>query len=91
MHERNDIASGGDGAGDWDGGKRQVSPTLIGFIVIAILAVIFVVENGDKVDVRLIIPKVEMPVWVAIAIALVVGAVLDRLFQAWWRRRRRDG
>ena len=89
MHERNDIAAGGEGAGDWDG-KRQVSPTLIGFIVIAILAIVFVVENGDKVHVRLIIPKVEMPVWVAIAIALVVGAILDRLFQAWWRRRRRN-
>jgi uncharacterized integral membrane protein len=88
MHEHNGTASGGDGQGNWEG-KRQVSPTLISLVVIAILAVIFVVGNGDKVDVRLIIPKVEMPVWVAIAIALVVGAILDRLFQAWWRRRRR--
>jgi uncharacterized integral membrane protein len=89
VHERNDIASGGDGPGTWND-KRQVSPTLIGFVVIAILAIVFIVENGDKVHVRLIIPKVEMPVWVAIAIALVIGAILDRLFQAWWRRRRRD-
>lgn len=89
MHERDDLATGGDGAGDWDG-KKQVSPTLIGLVVIAILAVIFIVENGDPVDVRLIIPKVEMPVWVAIVISIVIGAILDRLFQAWWRRRRRN-
>lgn len=89
MHERNGISSG-DGPGDWQG-KREVSPTLIAFVVIGILAVIFIVQNRDEVGVRLIIPKVEMPVWVAIAISLAIGAILDRLFVAWWRRRRRDG
>ena len=89
MHEQrgNDIGAG-DGAAGWDKPQRKVSPTLIGFLVIAVLAIIFIVENGDEAKIRLIIPAVHTPVWVAIAISMVVGVILDRLFLSWWRRRR---
>jgi uncharacterized integral membrane protein len=69
-------------------GRRGVPPTLIGFVVLAILAVIFIVENGRKTDVRLIIPLIHTRVWVVIVVSMAIGVIVDRLFQAWWRRRR---
>lgn len=87
MHEQGNDIGAGDGAAGWDR-KRGASPTLIAFIVIAVLAVVFIIENGDEARIRLIIPVVHTPVWVAIAISIAVGIVLDRLFLAWWRRRR---
>lgn len=88
MHEqRSDDIGSGNGAPNWDN-DRQVSPTLIGFLVIAALAVVFIVGNRDEARIRLLIPVVHTPVWVAIAISIAVGILLDRLFLGWWRRRR---
>ena len=86
MHEHSDVGSG-DGAAGWDR-KKGISPTLIVFGLLAVLVLIFVIENGHQVPVRLVIPKIEMPVWVAIVISIGIGVLLDRLFLAWWHRRR---
>lgn len=68
------------------------SPTLILFIVVAILVAIFIIQNGQETTIELLFVDFRAPVWVAFAIALVLGALLDRLITMWWRRRRhRDG
>lgn len=85
MHDQDDIDRNED---DWDHEDR-VSPTLIGFGVLAIVALVFVIQNGEKVGVRLIFPKVTLPLWVTIVLAMALGVVLDRLFLAWWHRRGR--
>lgn len=61
----------------WRG--RWVVPALL-----AILAIIFVLENRDPVSIRLLIPLVVMPQWVALVIMLVIGALIGYLA----RRRR---
>ena len=86
MHEHID-AGAGDGAAGWDR-HRRVSPALIVLAVVVLLLIIFIAENGHAVRVRLIVPRVTMPVWVAILICVALGVVLDRLFLAWWRRRK---
>lgn len=90
MHEHTDRdfeSSGGDGAGKWD--QRQgVSPTLIGFVVVAILTIIFIFQNSNRVEVHFLFLSPETRVWLAIAVAIALGVVLDRLFARWWRRRR---
>lgn len=53
--------------------------------VLAVLAIIFVLENRDLVSIRLWIPVVVMPQWVALVIMLVIGFVIGALV----RRRRR--
>lgn len=89
MHERAEAgdSAAGNGAAGWDK-KHTVSPRLIGFIVIAIVAVVFVVQNSEKTTVRFLFIEVEARVWAAVLIAIALGVVLDRLFLAWWRRRR---
>ena len=64
------------------------SPILIGLIVVAVIALVFVLQNGNEADIDFLFFDVQSPVWIAIAIAIGVGVLLDRLFIAWWRRRR---
>ena len=40
------------------------------------LAVVFVVENRDLTDIRLLIPVVIMPLWAALVITLVIGLIV---------------
>ena len=61
---------------------------LIGLIVLAVLALVFVLQNGDRREVNFLFFDVSPPVWLAFLIAVALGVVLDRLFLAWWRRRR---
>ena len=42
-------------------------------LVLLALAVVFVVENRDLTEIRLLIPVVLMPLWAALAITLVIG------------------
>jgi uncharacterized integral membrane protein len=44
--------------------------------VLLVLAVVFVVENRDLTQIRLLIPVVLMPLWAALAITLVIGLVV---------------
>lgn len=89
MHENNDSSAElGNSAQDWNGRDRSVSPTLIAFVVIAIGAVVFIVQNSDPAKVRFLFFTVTTRLWAGILVALVVGALLDRLLVIWWRRRK---
>ena len=61
---------------------------LIAFILVAILTVVFVLRNGDDQEIDFLFFDVNTRSWTALAMALVLGAILDRLFIAWWRRAR---
>ena len=54
------------------------------------LALIFVIQNTEQAPVEFLFWERRMSVWVAIAIAIALGIILDRLVPTWWRRRRRD-
>ncbi|MFJ4770145.1 DUF1049 domain-containing protein [Streptomyces uncialis] len=60
-------------------GKRSVSdyttPSRIVVIVLAVLTLIFIVENTHDTTIRLIIPEVVMPLWLALLAMWVIGAV----------------
>jgi uncharacterized integral membrane protein len=88
MHEHSDRnIEAGEGAGKWEG-RQGVSPTLIGLVVVAVVTIIFIFQNSDKVRVRFLFLDPQTRVWLAIAISIALGVVLDRLFAMWWRRRR---
>lgn len=86
MHEHADQRP--DVEVDGDGGSRGFSPTLLGLIAVAIIAAVFIVQNSERVEVRFLFFSPRTRIWVAIAVAILLGVVLDRLFATWWRRRR---
>lgn len=53
-------------------------------LLLAVLAVVFIVENREPAAIRLLVPVVVMPQWTALAITLVVGVLIGVLS----RRRR---
>ena len=52
------------------------------------MVAIFVLQNSHETNIELLFVDISAPVWVAFAIALVLGALLDRLITMWWRHRR---
>ena len=66
--------------------KRAVSVGQILAGILLVIVVVFVVENTNKVSVRLIFPKVQVPLAVALLIAAVLGALISALLR--YRRKR---
>ncbi|TXS48637.1 DUF1049 domain-containing protein [Streptomyces sp. uw30] len=72
------------------GGKRgglagAMTPGRITMLVLAVLALIFIFENTDETEIRLLIPLVTIPLWLALLAMALIGA----LFGAYFMRRRR--
>ncbi len=62
---------------------------LVLLIVVAVVTAIFIVQNGDPAIIEFLSFDFTSNLWTAIVIALLLGAVLDRLIIMWWRRSRR--
>jgi len=89
MYERNERSES-DERQQVERTRSGISPALVGFIVLAILAIVFVVQNPEKAEIELLFWGVTASLWVVILISIAIGVLLDRLFGIWWRRRRRD-
>ncbi|WP_432192184.1 DUF1049 domain-containing protein [Streptomyces sp. bgisy027] len=77
-------------SGSKAGGKRgglsgAMTPGRIAVLVLAALALIFIFENTRETEIRLLIPLVTMPLWLALLAMGIVGA----LFGGYFMRRRR--
>lgn len=91
MHEHSEAADdigNSDSDREWRGRDGGVSPTLIAFVVIAVATVVFIVQNSDRAKVRFLFFSVTTRLWAGILVALVIGALLDRLLSMWWHRRK---
>jgi uncharacterized integral membrane protein len=66
--------------------KRPVSVGQILGGLLFLLVIIFIIENSRKVKIRLIIPEVKAPLYVAILIAAVLGSAITWLLR--YRRHR---
>jgi len=62
------------------------TPARITMAVLAVLLLIFIFENTHDTKIRLIIPEVTMPLWLALLGTGVVGAILGAYAMS--RRRR---
>ena len=47
--------------------------------VLLVLAVVFVFENTEETEIRFVLPKVRTPLWVALAVTMIVGVVVGFL------------
>jgi uncharacterized integral membrane protein len=76
---------GGDGA---EVDKKRVSPSLVIGLVALVLAIIFIVQNTDSHPVTFLFWDGDTSTWVVIVIALILGALIDRIATWAWHRRR---
>ncbi|MBW8737236.1 MAG: LapA family protein [Streptomyces turgidiscabies] len=77
--------SGGKAGGRADGARGPLTPTRVAVVALALLALIFIFENTRATKIRLLIPEVTMPLWMALLATSVIGALCGAYFM---RRRR---
>jgi len=59
-------------------------------ILVAAVTAIFVAQNRERTQIEFLFFDFSSRIWTAIAIAIVLGILLDRLFLAFWRRARKN-
>ncbi|MCX5267799.1 LapA family protein [Streptomyces sp. NBC_00199] len=69
-------------------GRTAMTPGRIAVLVLAVLALVFIFENTQATEIRLLVPVVTMPLWAALLATAVVGALCGSYF-AYSRTRRR--
>ncbi|MCX4917947.1 LapA family protein [Streptomyces sp. NPDC060011] len=65
--------------------EGPMTPARIVVAVLGVLALIFIFENTRSTRIRLIVPEVTMPLWVALLATALIGALCG----AYAMRRRR--
>jgi uncharacterized integral membrane protein len=69
----------------------RITPARIGWAALAVLTLIFVIQNGDRVDFRFVVLRADqVPLWMVIVIAVALGFALGLLTASLRRRRRKD-
>jgi uncharacterized integral membrane protein len=71
------------------GDKTRISPALIIWLVIVVLAVIFIVQNARNAQVKFLFWDGTMSLWIVLLLTLLAGVLLDRVV-TWALRRRKD-
>ncbi|MET9496526.1 LapA family protein [Streptomyces sp. NPDC006552] len=51
------------------------TPGRIAVLLLVVLVLVFIFENTRRVQIRLLVPEVTMPLWMALAAVAVIGAV----------------
>lgn len=68
--------------------KAETPWRLIIFGVLLVVTVVFILQNRERTSIDFLFFEVKARVWTSMVLAVVLGVVLDRLFLAWWRRRK---
>lgn len=63
---------------------RRVSARQVGWMLVAVVAILFVVLNNNKTEINLIAVSPEWPMWVLVIASMVIGFLLAKL--TGWRR-----
>lgn len=72
--------SGGGKVGGKGGRNPAFTPARIAVLTLAVLALIFIFENTQETEIRLIIPEVTMPLWTALLATGLIGALCGAYF-----------
>lgn len=89
MNRPNDDLTRTNGERTAESGRGGPSVALIGFGIVAVLAVIFFLQNGEHTSIDFLVFESDTTKRWSILMSVVFGVVLDRLFTFWWRRRKR--
>ncbi|NEA98242.1 LapA family protein [Streptomyces sp. SID13726] len=66
--------------GPTKGRGGAVTPARVVVLLLAVLALIFIFENTRATRIRLLIPEVTMPLWMALLATAVIGALCGAYF-----------
>jgi uncharacterized integral membrane protein len=69
--------------------RRSINWKVVGAIVVAVLALIFILQNTATRRVHFLFWSTSMPVWIWLVIIFAAGVVVGSALP-WLRRRRRD-
>nr|WP_203675272.1 MULTISPECIES: hypothetical protein [unclassified Streptomyces] len=58
----------------------MVTPGRIVVAALAVLGLVFIFENTRQVKIRLIVPEVTMPLWLALLAMAVIGGICGAYF-----------
>ncbi|SDN24129.1 LapA family protein [Streptomyces wuyuanensis] len=88
---RKDTSTGakarrGSGAHGGEGFRGRLTPGRIAALVVAVLTLVFIFENTKEVEIRLLIPEVTIPLYLALLGTWVVGGLCGAYL---FHRRRR--
>lgn len=70
-------------------GRSGPSAGLVGAVLFGIIVLIFAIGNGDETRINFLLFKWDTTVRFAILIAVVLGIVLDRMFNFGMKRRKK--
>lgn len=70
-------------------GRNGPGLFLVLTIIVAIITAVFVAQNRDQIEIKFLFFDFSSRIWTAIAIAVGLGILLDRLVLGWWRRSRK--
>ncbi|MFH8466373.1 DUF1049 domain-containing protein [Streptomyces sp. NPDC017991] len=76
---RKSARSGG-GGGTGAGGGSLLTPGRVAVLALAVLGLVFIFENTRATKIRLLIPEVTMPLWMALLATAVIGALCGAFF-----------
>lgn len=71
-------------------GRNGISPAFIGMLIVAAVTIVFILQNRERTTIDFLVFEVRSRVWIALAVAIGLGVILDRLITVWWRRRKRN-
>ncbi|MER6673293.1 LapA family protein [Streptomyces sp. NPDC000983] len=77
--------NGGTTGAKTSGKNPAFTPARIAVLALAVLTLIFIFENTADVEIRLLIPVVTVPLWAALLVCTLIGALCGAYFM---RRRR---
>jgi uncharacterized integral membrane protein len=72
-----------------DGPDLRLIARLLVAVAAVVLAIVFVAQNGDRVETSFVFFDVTTRVWVGLLVALVLGALLGQAAEAMWERRKK--
>jgi uncharacterized integral membrane protein len=67
-------------SGGRTGARDLMTPGRVAVVALAVLALIFIFENTRTTEIRLLIPEVTMPLWMALLGTAVIGALCGAYF-----------
>ena len=58
---------------------RRIGVRQVGWLLLAVVAVLFVVLNNNKTEINLIAASPEWPMWVLVIASMVIGFLLAKM------------